>query len=82
LDEPTAALGVKESKHVLEIVKQLKTQGVSVLIITHNMEHAFAVADRFFVIRLGCGVGVKKKSETNIDEIVKMITGGVFVNSR
>jgi len=81
LDEPTAALGVKESRHVLEIVKQLKTQGVSVIIITHNMEHAFAVADRFFVIRLGRGVGVKEKSETNIDEIVKMITGGGFVNN-
>lgn len=61
LDEPTAALGVKESRHVLEIVKQLKTQGVSVIIITHNMEHAFAVADRFFVMRLGRRAGVKKK---------------------
>jgi len=81
LDEPTAALGVKESRHVLEIVKQLKTQGVSVIIITHNMEHAFAVADRFFVIRLGRRVGVQEKSETNIDEIVKMITGGGFVNN-
>jgi len=81
LDEPTAALGVKESKHVLEIVKKLKTQGVSIIIITHNMEHAFAVADRFFVIRLGRMVGVKKRSETDIDEIVKMITGGVFVRN-
>jgi ABC-type sugar transport system ATPase subunit len=80
LDEPTAALGVKESRHVLEIVKQLKTQGVSVIIITHNMQHAFSVADRFFVLRLGCQAGVKHKSETNIDEIVKMITGGVLVN--
>ena len=80
LDEPTAALGVKESRHVLEIVKQLKTQGVSVIIITHNMEHAFSVADRFFVLRLGRRAGVKHKSETNIDEIVKMITGGVLVN--
>jgi fructose transport system ATP-binding protein len=79
LDEPTAALGVKESQHVLGIVKRLKTQGASVIIITHNMEHAFSVADRFFVLRLGQGAGVKNKSETNIDEIVKMITGGVFV---
>ena len=79
LDEPTAALGVQESKHVLETVKQLKTRGASVIIITHNMEHAFAVADRFFVLRLGQAAGVKKRTETNIDEIVKMITGGVFV---
>jgi len=79
LDEPTAALGVRESQHVLEIVKELKTKGASVIIITHNMEHAFAVADRFMVIRLGRLVGVRKRAETNIDEIVKMITGGLFV---
>jgi ABC-type sugar transport system ATPase subunit len=81
LDEPTAALGVDESRHVLEIVRGLKQRGASVIIITHNMEHAFAVADRFLVIRLGQVVGVRRKSETNIDEIVKMITGGVFVPS-
>jgi ABC-type sugar transport system ATPase subunit len=79
LDEPTAALGVRESQHVLGIVKRLKTQGASVIIITHNMEHAFSVADRFFVLRLGMCAGIRKKRETNIDEIVKMITGGVFV---
>lgn len=79
LDEPTAALGVKESRHVLDIVKRLKTQGASVIIITHNMEHAFSVADRFFVLRLGMCAGVRKKQDTNIDEIVKMITGGASV---
>jgi len=79
LDEPTAALGVEEAHHVLEIVKELKNKGASVILITHNMEHAFAVADRFQVIRLGTVVGVRTRSETNIDEIVKMITGGVFI---
>jgi ABC-type sugar transport system ATPase subunit len=79
LDEPTAALGVEEAHHVLQIVRELKNKGGSVIIITHNMEHAFSVADRFLVIRLGRVVGVRRKSETNIDEIVKMITGGVFI---
>ncbi len=79
LDEPTAALGVDESQHVLGIVRELKNKGASVIIITHNMEHAFSVADRFLVIRLGRVVGVRRRSETNIDEIVKMITGGIFV---
>jgi ABC-type sugar transport system ATPase subunit len=79
LDEPTAALGVEEAHHVLQIVRELKNKGASIIIITHNMEHAFSVADRFLVIRLGSVVGVRRKSETNIDEIVKMITGGVFV---
>ena len=79
LDEPTAALGVEEAHHVLEIVRELKNKGASVIIITHNMEHAFSVADSFLVIRLGKVVGVRKRAETNIDEIVKMITGGVFI---
>lgn len=79
LDEPTAALGVEEAHHVLQIVRELKNKGASIIIITHNMEHAFYVADRFLVIRLGSVVGVRRKSETNIDEIVKMITGGVFI---
>jgi ABC-type sugar transport system ATPase subunit len=79
LDEPTAALGVEEAHHVLQIVRELKNKGASIIIITHNMEHAFSVADRFLVIRLGSVVGVRRKSETNIDEIVKMITGGVFI---
>jgi ABC-type sugar transport system ATPase subunit len=81
LDEPTAALGVEEAHHVLQIVRELKNKGASIIIITHNMEHAFSVADRFLVIRLGSVVGVRRKSETNIDEIVKMITGGVFIPS-
>jgi ABC-type sugar transport system ATPase subunit len=81
LDEPTAALGVEEAHHVLQIVRELKNKGASLIIITHNMEHAFSVADRFLVIRLGSVVGVRRKSETNIDEIIKMITGGVFVPS-
>jgi ABC-type sugar transport system ATPase subunit len=81
LDEPTAALGVEEAHHVLRIVRELKNKGASIIIITHNMEHAFSVADRFLVIRLGSVVGVRRKSETNIDEIVKMITGGVFIPS-
>jgi ABC-type sugar transport system ATPase subunit len=79
LDEPTAALGVEEAHHVLEIVRELKNKGASVIIITHNMEHAFSVADSFLVIRLGKVVGVRRRAETNIDEIVKMITGGVFI---
>ena len=60
---------------------ELKKKGASIIIITHNMEHAFSVADRFLVIRLGSVVGLRRKSETNIDEIVKMITGGVFIPS-
>ena len=81
LDEPTASLAVKEVGHILDLVKRLKEKGISLIIITHNLEHAFVVADRFVVLRVGKKVGERLKEETNIDEIVKMITGGVFVKT-
>jgi ABC-type sugar transport system ATPase subunit len=75
MDEPTAALGVEESTKVLGLVTQLKKQGASVIIISHNLVHVFDVADRIFVLRGGRRVGSKLKHETSGDEIVKMITG-------
>ena len=75
MDEPTAALGVEESAKVLDLVLQLKKQGASIIIISHNLVHVFDVADRIFVLRGGKRVGSKVKHETNGDEIVKMITG-------
>jgi ABC-type sugar transport system ATPase subunit len=79
LDEPTAALGVRETGRILELILELKKKGLSIILITHNMEHAFLVADRFFVLRVGEKVGERKKSETSHEEIVKMITGAVYV---
>ena len=70
---------MEEAHHVLEIVRELKNKGASVILITHNMEQRFSVADSFLVIRLGKVVGSRRKTDTNIDEIVKMITGGVFI---
>jgi fructose transport system ATP-binding protein len=81
LDEPTAALGVHEAKTVLSIIKKLREHDISAIIITHNLEHAFTVADRFFVLRLGREVGTRTKFDTHIDDIVKMITGGTFVET-
>ena len=75
LDEPTAALGVKETGRILDMILELKNKGLSIVFITHNMEHAFLVADRFFILRIGGKVGEKIKSETTQEEIVKMITG-------
>ena len=82
LDEPTAALGVRESAKILDMIVNLKKKGLSIIIITHNMEHAFSIADRFLVIRLGKNIGERNRAETNINEIVKMITGGIFINNR
>jgi simple sugar transport system ATP-binding protein len=79
LDEPTAALGVKETARILNMILELKKKGLSIIFITHNMEHAFLVADRFFVLRVGEKVGERRKGETNPEEIVKMITGAIFM---
>jgi ribose/xylose/arabinose/galactoside ABC-type transport system permease subunit/ABC-type multidrug transport system ATPase subunit len=75
LDEPTAALGVRESRQVLTLIEELKKAGCSVVVISHNLAHVFSVADRIFVLRGGRRVGVWRKKETTADEIVSAITG-------
>ena len=58
LDEPTAALGVKESGMVLDMIKQLRDKGLSIILISHNMPHVWEVADRIHIQRLGGRAGV------------------------
>ncbi len=77
LDEPTAALGVAQSAKVNELINDLKDHGKSVLLITHNMEHVFQVADRMIVLRHGQRVGVRERSQTTREEIVGLITGAI-----
>ncbi|NLJ39295.1 MAG: sugar ABC transporter ATP-binding protein, partial [Candidatus Atribacteria bacterium] len=71
----TAALGVKESRKVLDLVLKLKEKGCSVIVISHNMRHVFNVADRIVVLRGGIKVGERIKNQTTPDEIVKLIVG-------
>jgi ABC-type sugar transport system ATPase subunit len=75
LDEPTAALGVRESHQMLTLIEKLRDRGKAILIVSHNLLHVFRIADRITVLRGGQVVGTKLKSQTNADEIVKMITG-------
>jgi ABC-type sugar transport system ATPase subunit len=75
LDEPTAALGVEQQQFVLELVMQLKAAGHAIVLISHNLMHVFAVADRISVLRSGRRVGVRRKSETSNEEIIGMIVG-------
>jgi len=75
LDEPTAALGLRESAQVLELVKRLPEHGVSVLLISHNMEHVQQVADRAVVLRQGQLVGEVIPSPETQEAIVQMIMG-------
>ena len=77
LDEPTAALGVAQQHEVLELIVRLKNQGLGVVVISHNLEHVFAVADRIFVLRLGQRVANVRKGEVSHETIVGYITGAV-----
>jgi ABC-type sugar transport system ATPase subunit len=76
LDEPTASLGVEESRHVLDVIRRLKQANVSVVVVSHNLQHVFDVADRITVLRRGQTVGVRVKGESHPQVIVGLITGG------
>jgi D-xylose transport system ATP-binding protein len=76
LDEPTAALGVAQTRQVLDLVKRLGEQGLAVILISHNMSDVFEVADSITVLRLGQNVAEFKTSETNQREVVEAITAG------
>src|SRR5437660_4008978 len=77
LDEPTAALGVAQTRQVLDLVKRLAEQGQGVVIISHNLIDVFEVADRITVLRLGKNVGVYEREQTTQQEIVQAITAGI-----
>jgi ABC-type sugar transport system ATPase subunit len=77
LDEPTAALGIRESEQVLQLISRLKDHGVSVIIVTHNMHHLYQVADRATVMRLGKTIATRFIRDTKPEEIVGLITGAI-----
>ncbi|TMK78150.1 MAG: sugar ABC transporter ATP-binding protein [Actinobacteria bacterium] len=77
LDEPTAALGVAQTRQVLDLVKRLAQQGLAVVLISHNLHDIFEVATRITVLRLGRDVGVYEREKTTQREIVEAITAGV-----
>ena len=76
LDEPTAALGLRESRKVLDLIAQLRDEGNAVILITHNMEHVVELADRAVVLRQGHKVGeIEQPDRSNQQELVAMIVG-------
>jgi D-xylose transport system ATP-binding protein len=77
LDEPTAALGVAQTRQVLELVKRLADQGLAVVLISHNLHDIFEVANRITVLRLGRSIGVYQREQTTQQEVVHAITAGV-----
>jgi len=75
LDEPTAALGVKESRRVLDLILDVKSRGISIILISHNMPHVFEVADRIHVHRLGRRLCVIDPKDYDMSDAVALMTG-------
>jgi ABC-type sugar transport system ATPase subunit len=75
MDEPTAALGVRETAQVLDMIDELRARGKAVILVSHDLEFVFSVADRIQVMRLGRVQGVRDRTQTNRAEIVGLITG-------
>jgi len=78
MDEPTAALGVPEQLKVLELIRTLRNQGVPVILISHNMQDVFAVADRVIVMRRGSKAGEARISDTNENDVVGLMVGAEY----
>jgi ABC-type sugar transport system ATPase subunit len=77
MDEPTAALGVVQRQRVLDTIRRVRDQGISVVLISHNMPEVLAVADRVEVLRLGRRVARYRASDTSIEELVGAMTGAL-----
>jgi simple sugar transport system ATP-binding protein len=82
MDEPTAALGVAETKAVEEVILGLRSRGLSVLVISHNLDQVFRITDRIWVLRRGKLIGERETARTKPDEIVGMITGAAALDRR
>jgi simple sugar transport system ATP-binding protein len=81
LDEPTSALGVKQSGVVLRYVAQARQRGLGVIFITHNPHHAYPVGDRFVVLNRGKLLGSWRKGEISRDDLIKMMSGGAELDA-
>ncbi|WP_437306981.1 ATP-binding cassette domain-containing protein [Sorangium sp. So ce388] len=82
LDEPTAALGVAQTRQVLELITRLKQQGLGVLVISHNLADVFQVSDRIVVLRLGQLAGTFDTGAASREQVIGRITGADVVESR
>ncbi|GAA3005952.1 ATP-binding cassette domain-containing protein [Streptosporangium longisporum] len=77
MDEPTAALGVKESGQVLDMIRRVRDRGLPVILISHNMPHVFEIADRIHIQRLGRRVGLIRPDDHDMAEVVSIMTGAL-----
>jgi simple sugar transport system ATP-binding protein len=75
MDEPTAALGVQETRRVEDLIRRMRERGRAILIVSHSLDQVMRLSDRICVLRRGRQVGIRTTSETDGDTIVSMITG-------
>ena len=81
LDEPTAALGVKQSCNVLKLIHKARERGISVIFITHNVHHAYPIADSFTLLNRGQSMGTFAKSDITKEQVLDMMAGGTEIQS-
>ena len=77
MDEPTAALGVKEGNMVLELIRRVRDKGLPVILISHNMPHVFEIADRIHIARLGRRAAVVDPRKISMSDTVAVMTGAM-----
>jgi len=82
LDEPTAAIGIRETQKVHHLIQSAKANGVGIILISHNLQQVFEIVDRIVVLRQGELVGIRERVNTNPDEIVSMITGAILLQNQ
>jgi fructose transport system ATP-binding protein len=80
MDEPTAALGVVETRSVLDLVRRVSKSGCSVIFISHDMPHVFEISHRIMVLRHGRRAGVLRTRDTSLEQIIRLMTGGEVLN--
>jgi D-xylose transport system ATP-binding protein len=76
LDEPTAALGVQETEKVHALVREMRSQGLAVLLVSHNLRHVLDLCDRITVLKNGRLVGSRHASQTDSEDVLRMIVSG------
>jgi fructose transport system ATP-binding protein len=75
MDEPTAALGVRETAAVMEVIRRIKERGLAIILVSHNLPQVLEISSRVLVLRAGRRVGCISTEETNMEQVVRMITG-------
>ena len=81
MDEPTAALGVRESRGVVDLIRRINDQGLSIILISHNMPQVIDVTHRIMVLRHGQRAGVVRTADTDVEQVVRLITGAEVLDT-